>query len=229
MPNPLATAPPSESLRDELSAVVGDEVVRPLSRPLESSFEESPHRGRARQRTINGESHDPPREVIDGHGEPPAKRPNLRQGEGNPRGPEAECCGNRGQINMPEVIRMSGSDHGGDSLRSLSGPWPPSVPKHSSDRRRPQMESRTGQDLSEFHLPQRWAEDSETFDEVGNKLRELVHRFGQADQGIRAFLIETPHPGRNREGGHQEIRAVCARDQPRAARSSRIANRATGG
>src|SRR5437867_5058268 len=96
MPNSPATAPPLEPLRNELSALVGDEVVRLLSRLPGNSLEESPNRGRGRQRTINCESHQSPGEVVDGNREPPAKWPNLRQGEGNPRGPEAErgghCC-----------------------------------------------------------------------------------------------------------------------------------------
>src|SRR2546426_951087 len=103
MPNSMATAPPSESLRDELLAVVRDEVVGSLSRPPEGILKKSP---------ISGE-------MIDGNCDPPAEGPDLGQGEGEPGGPEAQRGGNGREIHMPEVIRMSGSDDASDSLRIL--------------------------------------------------------------------------------------------------------------
>jgi len=57
------------------------------------------------------------------------------------------------------------------------------------------MEPRTGEDLGCFHLSKGRAQNLETPYEIGDEVREPVHRFGQADQGIRAFLLETPHPG----------------------------------
>src|SRR6266850_3604315 len=91
MPNAPVTAPPPESLRDELSTLVGNEVSRLRSRPLGSSFEESPYRGRGRQRAINRESHHAPGVVIDSKLEPSAEWPDLGQGEGKPGRPSSAC------------------------------------------------------------------------------------------------------------------------------------------
>jgi hypothetical protein len=93
MPNPVATTLPPESPHSELSALVRDEVRRPLSSAPESIVEKSPNRGRGRQRAIDREAHHPSREVVDGNRKPPAKWPDLGQGEGKPRDPEAECSG----------------------------------------------------------------------------------------------------------------------------------------
>src|SRR6266705_219985 len=102
MPNPMAMTPSSERSRGELNALVRDEIVRDGSRLLKGSFEESPYQGRRGQGTIDCESHQPPRVVIDGHSEAPAKRPNLGQCEGEPGHPEAQGGGYGRQIDVPD-------------------------------------------------------------------------------------------------------------------------------
>ena len=104
MANPLLAAPSSEPSRSELNALVGDENVRDFSRTSKGSFEEAPYRGRRGQSTINSESRDPAREVIDNHREPPAERPNLGQREGKPGHPEAQGSGHGRQIDVPELV-----------------------------------------------------------------------------------------------------------------------------
>ena len=65
---------------------------------------------RRRLRTIDRESHHAPGEVVDRNGEPPAEWPDLRQGEGEPGGPEAQRRGNGCEIDVPEVFGVPGGD-----------------------------------------------------------------------------------------------------------------------
>ena len=66
------------------------------------------------------------------------------------------------------------------------------------------METRAGEDLGQLHLPQCWTEDSETLHEIGYEIGKLVRRLGQADERIRPFFVETPHPGGDSERAYQE-------------------------
>jgi len=66
------------------------------------------------------------------------------------------------------------------------------------------VETGAGEDLGSFHFSECRTQNLETPHEVRDEIGKPVHRFGQADERIRAFLIETPHPGRDRERGHQE-------------------------
>src|SRR5215510_3094718 len=66
------------------------------------------------------------------------------------------------------------------------------------------MESRTGENLGGFHLPEGRAQSLETSYEIGDDVRKPVHRFGQTDKRVRTFLIETPHPRGDGEWADQE-------------------------
>jgi hypothetical protein len=55
--------------------LVGDEVVRPVSRPSERSLEKSSDRGRGRLCAINRDGHHAPGEVIDRDGKPLPSEP----------------------------------------------------------------------------------------------------------------------------------------------------------
>src|SRR5437867_3620110 len=65
--NALPTTPSPKSLCNKLTTLVRDEATRHLTSAPGRSLEKPPYRGRGRQRTINRESHDSPREVIDGN------------------------------------------------------------------------------------------------------------------------------------------------------------------
>jgi len=199
-----AATPPPESLREELSALVGDEVLWLLANAPENSFQDPANRRRGRLPTKDREAHHAPREVVDGKYKPPAEGPDLRQREGEPGGPEAERSGNGREINVPKVIRPPS----GDAARARLTRWlrlgPSRVPLHPANGRRPEVEARPGQDLGAFHFSESRAEDLEALHEVSDKVRKLVHRFGQTDERIRPFLVETAHPRRDREWSQQE-------------------------
>jgi len=61
-----------------------------------------------------------------------------------------------------------------------------------------------GENLGNFHLPEGGAEGSETLYEVSDEIGELVRWFRQADERIGPLLIETPHPGSNRERSYEK-------------------------
>ncbi len=85
-----AVAPSSEFPGNELPALVGDEMPGLVAHLREESLQESENGARGWLAAIDRESHHSPRAVVDGDSHPPAERPHLRQGEGDPRGPEAE-------------------------------------------------------------------------------------------------------------------------------------------
>ena len=106
----------------ELPALIRDEVSGPRTNSPEKPLQKVPDHHGGGLSAVGRESHDAPRVVIGGNPNPPAQRPNLRQGEGKPRGPEAECSGSGAQVYVPEVIRMSGSDHAGDLALATACP-----------------------------------------------------------------------------------------------------------
>jgi hypothetical protein len=63
---------------------------------------------------------------------------------------------------------------------------------------------------------------------VADEVRELIHRLAQLQQGIGALLIDAFQPRCNRGRRDEEGVGRFLRDQPRAARSSRIAMRSWG-
>jgi hypothetical protein len=140
--------------------------------------------------------------VVDNHREPPAERPDLRQGEGTPRRPEAEDGGHRRQVHVPELIQFSGGDDSTGWLKNVSRFGPPRILLHSANRRRSEVEARAGENLGGFHFSQGRTENLEAPHDVTDEVGKLVHRFGQTNQGVGSFLVETPHPGGDGERAH---------------------------
>ena len=124
---------------------------------------------------------------------------------------------------MPEVVRLPGGDDARGRLKYPLGLGPPRIPLHPANRRRAEVETSAGENLSELHFPEGGTEDLETPHEVGDEIGELVHWFGQADQGIGAFLLETPHPGGYGERAHQKD--ACGLGKVPAPRGRKFENR----
>ena len=151
--------------------------------------------------TEDCEAHDAPRAVVDGHDQPPAEWPHLRQGAGSPGGPEPKRSGNGGEIDVPEVIRPSGGDSARRRLESRARLRWRSLPQHSTHRRGSEVETGAGVDLCDLDLPQGRAENLEASHEVADEVGKLVHRLRQTDEGLRPDLVEaltdpTPVPTR---------------------------------
>src|SRR5712691_2749869 len=117
----------------------------------------------------DSQPHDTPRAVVDSHGEPPAERPHLRQGEGTPRGPEPEGGGHGREIDVPEVIHLSGGDGARGYLVSRAGDRR-SLPQHPAHCRGTEVETCTGEDLGDLDHAKGGAEDLEAPDEVADEV-----------------------------------------------------------
>lgn len=132
----VALTPPSESLLNELNALVGDKLKRLVACASEKSLKKLPDRSRRRQRAINHESHHAPGEMIDDGRCPPAEWPDLRQGKGKPGDPEAERRRYGRQIDVPEMIGVPGDDHALGLLGIMARSRPSPVAKHPANGRR---------------------------------------------------------------------------------------------
>jgi hypothetical protein len=198
------SAPALETLRNELPALVGVQVPRPVAKPPENSVQEYPNCLGGRLTTKGREPHHPARVVIDGNPNPPTERPEVRQGEGNPRDPETESLGHDGQIHVPEVIRLPNRDHARDYLRSVARSRPSRVFQHPAHGSRAEVESRASKNLCDLDPPHRGAKNLEAPQEIADEVRKPVHGLGQAEERVRSFLVEAPHPGGDGERGHEE-------------------------
>ena len=84
----MPKAPRLEAAAGELRPAVGDEVLRRGADAGNDTAEKLAHRLRCRLAFENGAAQSAAGIMIDHDREPPAKRPTLRQREGQPRGPE---------------------------------------------------------------------------------------------------------------------------------------------
>ena len=118
-------APSPESTTSELLTPVGHKMPRRDLGLTNRALSERAHRLGGRLLREGLEADDPPGVVIDCDREPPAEGPALRQSERQPGGPEAERGGDGREIEMPDMVRVSGRDdasrHGGGFGGSVSG------------------------------------------------------------------------------------------------------------
>jgi len=105
----LSTTPLSDSSRDELLAVIGDQVLRCGTRRSNRPTEKHGDSCRCRRLIEDSKAHDATREVIDRHGNPPTERRHQFS---------TTCCW-PGSIVM--LLPRTGSDHA-LSHCSVSGP-----------------------------------------------------------------------------------------------------------
>jgi hypothetical protein len=68
----------------------------------------------------------------------------------------------------------------------------------------PRMEAGPGKDLGDLYLSQHRTEGLQLLDHVPNKVRILVHRLRQLDQGIRTLLDHAFEPGGDGFGRYEE-------------------------
>ena len=147
-----ATATPALELPGgELAALVGDKALGLMA--LEKALQKLPNCSGGGLAAEDGEAHDASRVVIHGNGHPPAERPHLRQGEGTPRGPEPEGGGHGREIDVPEVIRLSGGDVARSCLESRAGDRRSCLPQHPAHCRGTEVEPARARIWSIFTLP----------------------------------------------------------------------------
>src|SRR6266571_5006739 len=209
-----ATATPALELPGgELAALVGDKALGLMA--LEKALQKLPNCSGGGLAAEDGEARDASRVVIHGNGHPPAERPHLRQGEGTPRGPEPGGGRHGREIDVPEVIRLSGGDLARSCLESRAGDRRSCLPQHPAHCRGTEVETCTGEDLGDLYLAHGGAEDLEMPHEVADEVGEFVHRLRQADDGVWAFFVDPRRPGGDGGRSHEEG-AGSLRERPTA-------------
>ena len=98
------SAPSLVVVAPELSAFVGDQVFGGLARLLDHTIQKGLHSTSGGRYSRDTKAHGPAGEMIDDHDHPPTERPTLGQRIGQPGHPESGKNGNRGQIDVPDVI-----------------------------------------------------------------------------------------------------------------------------
>ena len=140
-----ATAPGLESHAPELRPPVADQVFWLSPCSMNGTSEEGADRCRRRLAGKRCHAHHAPREVVDHDGHPPAERPALRHGKGEPGRPEAASDRHRRQIDVPGIVGSLGAHDARwgwlAGWRRLEGTR---SFDHSSDGCRAQVQARTG-------------------------------------------------------------------------------------
>src|SRR5438093_4497708 len=176
LPDAAASTPAPEPPGDELPALVGDEMPRLVTCHTNEPLHEPAHGIRGGLAWEYCEPHHAPRIVVDGDTHPPTERPDLGQGEGNPRNPEAERGGHAGEVDMPEVARPAGGDDARRDLRGRHRFMRSRRAQHPANRRRSEMQTRTGENPGDPDSPHGGAQDLQTADEVADEVGEAIHR-----------------------------------------------------
>ncbi len=114
--NPASFAPPFESGTPKLTALVRDDVFGGPAGCFGRATEKRSHVSGARRPFEDRKSHRLAREMINDERYPPAERPDLRQGKRQPRAPESGAGRNGCEVEMPNMIRVSGRDHANGQL-----------------------------------------------------------------------------------------------------------------
>jgi hypothetical protein len=138
--------------------------------------------------------------------------PAQSEGKREPRHPEAEADGHRGQVDVPDVVRVAsrndarrgaacrlGSGERPGWYRSDTGPF-----REPLDGARSQDNARAGEQLSDAHLAHGRQGGFELLDELGDKVGEAIDGSSHLDERLLALVVEALHPGGNGGRGQEE-------------------------
>jgi hypothetical protein len=73
---------------------------------------------------------------------------------------------------------------------------------HPAYRRWPEVKTCTGENLGGLHFPERRAEGFQAPHEVTHELGKPIDWFGQLDERVRSFLVESRRPRGDRKRAH---------------------------
>lgn len=147
----------------------------------------------------HGEANNRTRKVVDNHDDPPAERPNLRQAKRKPRHPESGRR-DRGHVHMPDVVGVSCCDDSSHLFRFNDFELGAVVEKfflHDAPHGgRGEMQSRSGQDLSDSYLSHGWTQVLTPLDNIAELIGVLVDRLGKLEKFI-LIIGRSLHPTGN--------------------------------
>jgi hypothetical protein len=183
----FCTAPRSEICRDKLTSLVGNEMSGRTSYRMNGLGHERNNLISSWLFLENGEANDCTGKMVNHHNDPPTKGPNLRQAEWRPWHPES-CCRDSGHIHMPNVIGVSCGDDLLLLFRFDDFGIGLVVERFlfydATDGGCAEMQSRSGQYLSDSHLAHGWAKRFEPLDDIPDIVRIFVHGLGKLDKPI---------------------------------------------
>ncbi len=233
----VTPAPGLELWADELLALVADDVLRLHSTVAHQAAQEGADCQGGGLLVKDGVPHDPAREMIDHQGHPPTERPALGQGVGQPGDPKAACGWHQRKVHVPDMIGPLGGHHPTSRLFMRRGLrfWnrlgcrprfrfePSAYGTHSQGQPRP------CRGLRDLRLPML---EQSTFSRWTTEVTISGNLF--TGDGI---WTKASGPSSSRQRTQEamvgpvtrKVRAVCSKDQSRAARSSRIDKRSGGG
>jgi len=141
------------------------------------------------------------RKVGHDDGDPPAERPALWQGEGQPRSPQAGVGWDDCQVGVPDVIGPIGSDapggrHGLSGMRRRLTDG--RLAADAADGRGGQMQAGAGQDLRDLDLAQPRTETLQALHDGADEVGKPVDWLRRAQPGVGPFLVEAFAPGGDR-------------------------------
>jgi hypothetical protein len=106
----VTLAPGRKVLAAELLALVRDQVARSGTNLAHYLSDKTTYLLRAWRLTKAPRAKNTARVVIEDHSQPPTERPALRQGAGQPRGPEPRGGRHGRDIGVPQVVGVLGGD-----------------------------------------------------------------------------------------------------------------------
>jgi hypothetical protein len=104
----LGLAAVLERRAPELATFVGHDVLGFHTVAPDRAIQEVLDGPGSRLRSVDHESHDSPRVVVDNDGYPPRKRPHLGQRKRRPRRPQAAEDGDDCEVDVPQMVRILG-------------------------------------------------------------------------------------------------------------------------
>jgi hypothetical protein len=154
-----------------------------------------------------GEANNGTGEMVNHHNDPPTERPHLCQEKWRPRHPES-CCWDRGHIHMPNVMGVSCGDDLVCLFRFHDFGIGHVVERFffydATDSGGAEMQSRSGQYLSDSYLAHGGAQRFEPLDNIADIVRVFVHGLGKLEQPILDVACSL-HPTGNGFGFDHEV------------------------
>ena len=129
---------------------------------------------------------------------------------------------------MPDAVRTFRRDNMAGRTFIISRIWDSLFFENSPNGRRPQVQARSAEGVGDSDLSHGGAQGFESLNKVADKIGTPVDRPGKLKQSGRSALIEAADQKAMVAAVTRKVSAACLSDQPREARSSRMAIRSGG-
>ncbi len=188
-------APAPVTLTAEHAVLVAHDVLEFRALTPDGPTQELPDLSGCRLAGKDREADQPSRHLIDGHGNPPAERPTLRNGKRKPRHPESGSRRDRREIDVPRMPRVA-SDHATSAGRRQLGLgiWFAAFADHPADRRCAEGQAGTGEDLGHAFVTDHGEQSFELSHQVSDEVGVAIGRLDRLDKTGLTLFVDTAHP-----------------------------------